>query len=306
MKRMISLALAVFMIGSLAFAFTGCAPKELGEYQADEPHVIDTNVENNDASFDPANIEAREQRTLEGKTIYWLGSSVVFGAASDGYSMADYIAARNNATCVKEAVSGTTLKAAENKQDYVNRLINSTVLDKDAKIDAFIVQISTNDVLAKDKWGTVTDASMTDRNQLDLSTSLGGVEYIISYIEETWDCPVYFFSGSYFGTTPVNDYVRDAFWNSGDDYGELVGLVQQAIDKWNAIEGYDVKMIDMYNDAEFNSSITTEEFKYYMDSIFRGGDTYMDDPIHPTKAGYLFWWTPYFEEFLHYNIGTPK
>ena len=305
MKRSIAFLCAVSLVLGCIALFVGCAPKELGAYAADEPHVVDTAVDPNDASFDPVNIKERKQTTLKGKTIYWLGSSVLLGAASDEYSMADYIAVRNDAVCVKEAVSGTTLKSMDNKQDYVNRLLDSTVLDKNAKIDAFIVQISTNDVLAKEQWGAVTTADVTDRNQFDLSTSLGGVEYIISYIHETWNCPVYFFSGSYFGTTPVNGYVRDAFWNSGDDYGELVGLVQQAVDKWNAMEGYDVQMIDLYNDAAFNSSITTEEYRYYMDSIFRGGDTYADDPIHPRKAGYLYWWTPYFEEFLHYNIGTP-
>lgn len=302
MKRIILFVLAIVMISGLALA--GCAPKELGEYEADEPYVIDFNVENNDASFNPENIEARAQKTLEGKTIYWLGSSVVAGAESDGYSMAEYIAARNNATCIKDAVGGTTLRAMSDQQDYVNRLLNSTVFDKNAKVDAFVIQISTNDVMAKDKWGTVTDASITDRDQLDLNTSLGGVEYIISYIEETWDCPIYFFSGSYFGTEPINGHVRDAFWNNGDGYGELVALTQQTIEKWNAMDGYEVAMIDLYNDAEFNN-ISTEEYQYYTNTIKRGEELY-DDPIHPNKAGYLFWWTPYFEEFLHYNIGTPK
>lgn len=303
MKRFVSILITVLMAVCVCLAISGCAPKELGKYEEDEPHEINFDLDANDASLNPENIAARNQKTLKGKTIYWLGSSVVYGEAAEGYSMADYIEARNNCTCVKDAVSGTTIKAMNNEQDYVNRLMHSTVFDKNAKVDAFIVQISTNDVLAMDMWGSVAD--VIDKEQLDRSTTLGGVETIIAYIEETWNCPIYFFSGAYYGTAEVNGYVRDAFWNSGDDYGKLVDLVQEAVEKWNGVEGYEVAMIDMYHDTQFNSSLTTEAYQYYMNSIRRGGNTYADDPIHPRKAGYLYWWTPYFEEFLHYHIGTP-
>lgn len=304
MKRMVSLALAILLIGSLTFAFTGCAPKELGEYEADQPHVIDYNLDPNDESLNPENIEVRNQKTLEGKTIYWLGDSVVYGEMSDGYSVAEYIAARNNAVCVKEALSGSTMKAANHQKDYVNRLINSTVLDKNAKVDAFIIQISSNDVISKELWGKVTDADVTEKAQFDIYTSIGAVEYIIAYIHETWNCPIYFTSGAYFGSEPIDGYVREAFWNPGDGYGELISLVKEAVDKWNAMEGFDVQIIDMYNDEEFNA-LSTDEFQYYTNKIKRGTEL-ADDPIHPVKAGYLYWWTPYIEEFLHYHIGTPQ
>lgn len=304
MKRTISLLLAVLMISTVVMSFAGCAPKELGEYEADEPHVIDYNLDPNDDSLNPENVPVRNQKTLEGKTIYWLGDSVIYGEMSKGISVADYIAARNHAVCVKEALSGSTMKAADHKQDFVNRLINSQKFDKNAKVDAFIIQISTNDVIAKELWGAVTDSSVTDKDQFDIYTSLGAVEYMIAYIHETWNCPIYFTSGAYFGSTPIDGYVREAFWNSGDGYGELISLVQAAVEKWNAMEGFDVQIIDMYNDESFNN-ISTAEFQYYTNKIKRGTEL-ADDPIHPVKAGYLYWWTPYIEEFLHYNIGTPK
>ena len=46
------------------------------------------------------------------------------------------------------------------------------------------------------------------------------------------------------------------------------------------------RVIDLWNDADFNN-ITTDEY-----------DLYMADPIHPTKAGYLKWWAPYIEKAL--------
>lgn len=289
------IALCMGLIGTLT---------AMGEESEDAILTIDMSIDPNDARFNADSIPVRKNSPLEGKTIYWLGSSVVVGEMAEQNSMVEYLAARNNMVCVKEAVSGTTLKSAKNAQDYVNRLITSEVLDKDAKIDAFICQISTNDVLQKKKWGKVSAADVTALDQFDLGTSMGGVEYIIEYVHETWNCPIYFFSGSYYGTTPVNGYVRDAFWNSGDDYAKLVALVQQAVDKWNAIDGYDVRMIDLYNDEAFNASITTEEYQYLMNEIFRGDDTYADDPIHPLKAGYLQWWTPYFERFLEDALGA--
>lgn len=51
----------------------------------------------------------------------FLGSSVTYGAASQGVSFADFIARRNGCEAIKEAVSGTTL--VDNGSDsYVSRL----------------------------------------------------------------------------------------------------------------------------------------------------------------------------------------
>lgn len=60
----------------------------------------------------------------------------------------------------------------------------------------------------------------------------------------------------------------------------MVKLLQQIAEKW------DIAIIDMWNDTEFNA--LTEEQRAL----------YMADGIHPTQAGYLEWWTPYMEEYL--------
>lgn len=255
------------------------------------------NIDSNDSRFDPASVTPRADSPLSGKTIYWLGSSVVVGEKAEHFSMVEYLSARNRMTNVKEAVSGTTLKAAEDGQDYYSRLIHSAVLDKNAVIDAFICQISTNDVYVPQDWGNVTNDDVTDPACFDRRTTLGGVESIIAYAHDTWHCPIFFFSGSYYGSTPIHGDVREAFWNTGDDYGKLVGRVRQAVEKWNAMDGYDVRLIDLYNDKAFNG-ISTEDFQFYMSRVDRGNGVYADDPIHPTKAGYLCWWTPYFEKCL--------
>ena len=51
-------------------------------------------------------------------------------------------------------------------------------------------------------------------------------------------------------------------------------------EKWN------IGLIDLWNHEEMYT-ITDEAYSLYM-----------FDPIHPTRAGYLEWWTPVFEKDL--------
>lgn len=60
----------------------------------------------------------------------------------------------------------------------------------------------------------------------------------------------------------------------------MVDILYQIKDKWN------IEVIDMWNDTNFNN-ISEEQRALYM-----------ADKIHPTKAGYLEWWTPVFNEKL--------
>ena len=77
----------------------------LPQYDIREGHFdMDAN-----ADFSVKTVQKRENSPLEGKLFYFLGSSVTYGAASDGESMADFLAALTGCTCVKEAVSGTTI-----------------------------------------------------------------------------------------------------------------------------------------------------------------------------------------------------
>lgn len=243
----------------------------------------------NSGKYDVENIRA-EQTALTGKTIYWLGSSVTLGMESGEQAVADYIAARNGAVCVKEAVSGTTLIDEPYRtwfsisDSYITRLKSSVYFDKSAEIDAFVCQISTNDAKSEnlDQWGQITGDTVTELKAFDVKTTLGAMEYIIAYVHENWGCPVYFYSGSFF----TEQGLRGVSDPSGEDYARLVRLTHEIADKWNAIEGYEVHVIDLYNDAAFND-ITDAQFRLYM-----------RDPIHPRKAGYLEWWTPYFESVL--------
>lgn len=209
------------------------------------------------------NVEELENSPLEGMNICYLGSSVTYGASSLQTSFVEYIAKRNNTTYVKEAVSGTTL-VDEGIGSYISRMQS---LDKDAHFDMFVCQLSTNDATQNKTLGEVSADGTTE---FDTSTVCGAIEYIITYVTQTWNCPVVFYTNSYY---------------ESQSYSAMVEALEEIQQK------YDIGVIDLYTDEEFND-ISDEQRALYM-----------ADDIHPTKAGYLEWWTPKMEEYLYDFIG---
>lgn len=261
------------------------------EYTIDET-LPTSGKDANHTDFYADKVVQVEDSPLAGKTIYWLGSSVTYGANSGGQSMAEFLAAKTGAICKKDAVSGTTIfddGATENTgiKSYTRRLTNSTIFDKNEKVDAFICQISTNDAISNrlSNRGKVTDITFEDKSYFNLKTTLGGVEYIIAYVTETWGCPVYFYSGSYFGDKNSGG-TRTNGDPSGTNYAKLIEDVKEVVAKWQEL-GYEVDVIDLFNDVDFNEQVSDSYYKWAT-----------NDPIHPKRAGYLNWWMPYFEQYL--------
>lgn len=213
----------------------------------------------NAPQYAPETVEPVGNTPLSGKTILFLGSSVTYGAASQGISFADYIGVRNGCTVIKNAVSGTTL-VDSGLDSYISRLKK---IDSETTADLFVCQLSTNDATQKKELGTVSSAF--ERGSFDTKTVAGAIEYIISYAKERFGCPVAFY------TNPQYNSV---------EYAAMVELLDTIQQKW------DIPVINLWDDADFNA-ITLEQ---------RG--LYMADSIHPTKAGYLEWWTPYMEHVL--------
>lgn len=247
------------IIGVLAVATLGwyafCGYKwSLGPF-AGLYDIKTAKLEGNSKEYDLDKTEEKTESPLRGKKIVFLGSSVTYGASSQGISFVDYLGKQNGSNVVKEAVSGTTL-VEEGKNSYITRLRD--IEDKQA--DLFVCQLSTNDATQKKPLGTVS--ASTNSGDFDTHTVAGAIEYIIAYAKEKWDCPVMFY------TNPKYD---------SKVYGEMVALLKEIQQKW------DIGVIDMWNDEAFQK-ISEEEHKLYM-----------ADSIHPTKAGYLKWWLPYME-----------
>lgn len=246
-----AILLVLVIIGMLLFtALRGFGP---GNYLYEQSLK---KLPGNSATYDFDKIELLEDNPLEGKHLCILGSSVVFGAASLQNSIGEYFQHRLGMDLTKEAVSGTTL-ADKGGSSYVDRL---QTLDPDADFDLFICQLSTNDATLGCPLGEVSKDGT-----FDTKTTTGAMEYIITYAQKTWGCPVYFFTGARYDDT---------------DYAAMVDRLMELKEK------YDIGVLDLWHGDDFNN-ITDEQ-----------RELYMHDDIHPTKAGYRDWWGPELEKQL--------
>jgi len=163
---------------------------------------------------DPYSVENAPMVTdspLEGKRILFLGSSVTYGSAAQGNSFADYLGKTDGVIVTKEAVSATTLVddfsilpflMAGNGDSYVTRL---QAVDKEAEYDAVVVQLTTNDATMKKELGEISEGF--EPSGFDTKTVTGAMEFIIWYAQETWNCPVIFYTGSYYESTEYSAMV---------------------------------------------------------------------------------------------------
>lgn len=214
----------------------------------------------NYGDYSPDKIPTLSDSRIDGKTVIFLGSSVTFGYGSLGVSFADFLEKTDGIIAVKEAVSGTTL-VDEKSSSYVSRL---KTIDTEIKADAFVCQLSTNDATKGKPLGTVSDSF--DISSYDTLTVAGAIEYIIAYVNQTWNCPVVFYTQAKYDSS---------------HYAAMVDLLLEIQQKW------DITVIDLWNNEEINS-ITDEQKKLYL-----------VDHIHPTKAGYYEWWLPEFQKTLY-------
>lgn len=211
------------------------------------------------ASFEETEIDPADP--LSGLTIGWLGSSVTYGMMSGGYSMANAIAdGHNGSTSLNYSISGTTL-VNNNELSYVAR---EKLIDPEQHFDLFIVQLSTNDATNNMPLGKITSGK--DPAEFDDTTIAGAMETVISYAQTTWNCPVMFYTGT---------------WYDSELYQQMTELLPVLEEKWG------IGIIDLWNNQNMKAVIGTEQY-----------NTYMADDIHPTFAGYTEWWTPVFEQSI--------
>ena len=211
--------------------------------------------------------EADPSDPLAGLDIIWLGSSVTYGAQAGGhYSMVDAIQDNHPGTvCEKYAISATTL-VNEKEDSYVSRM---KLISKDETPDLFVVQLSTNDATTGKSMGEVTDS--TDPADFDDTTIAGAIETIISYVQETFGCPVVFYTGTY---------------AEKENYEEMVDLLLKIQEKWG------IGVVDMFHNEEMTAVYGTDLY-----------NEYMHDEVHPFRKGYVEWWTPVIEEYLTEFLG---
>lgn len=181
---------------------------------------------------------------LYNKTVLFLGSSVTFGSASGGISFADVMEEQCGLKMVKEALSGTTLADVDDGS-YVARLKK---VDRRIKMDLVVVQLSTNDA----------------GRGVPLADTEAAIRFIADYVRTTWDCPLVFYTGTYFDSKP---------------YAAMVDLLRVLAKE------YGFSILDLWDDPAMRA-VSEADYKRYM-----------ADPVHPNLIGYREWWTPKFIEF---------
>ncbi len=197
---------------------------------------------------------------MDGQTLLFLGSSVTYGSGANGRSFVELLDEKYSCTCIKLAVSGTTL-VDENPSSYVSRLTSES--RSIAKVDHLLVQLSTNDATGCKPLGVLNTGK--NPSEFDTKTVIGAIEYIIAFAKETWNCKVSFYTGTYYESAA---------------YEAMVKALLNIQKKW------DIGVLDLYNDPAMRA-VSKEEYA-----------TYMVDPIHPSAFGYKQWWLPKFEEFF--------
>ena len=103
--------------------------------------------------------------------LYFLGSSVTYGSANGGRSFVEELQEKFGYSCVKEAVSGTTL-CHNDSTSYVQRMLDN--LDKNARVAHFIVQLSTNDITQNKPFGEIIRSK--EVIDFDVKTVFGAME----------------------------------------------------------------------------------------------------------------------------------
>jgi lysophospholipase L1-like esterase len=216
----------------------------------------------NDPFWDCAHAPKIPDSPLEGKRLFFLGSSVTIGLRSANEAVADYLAAQDGAIVVKEAVSGTTLRQ-ENPADlsYLSRLLRSDAYRNGDKFDAVIIQLSTNDAWEEKKLGI----PLENENP---ATTYGAIEALITTVAKRFGCPLFFYSGSRYSDL------------NGKAYAQLVQGMKAIAEKRQ------IGFINLHDDSSFND-LGQAHYSYWM-----------SDGIHPFRAGYQAWWTPYFRAYL--------
>lgn len=217
-------------------------------------------VKGNKKIYLPNEKHLDKNSNLLDKSILFLGSSITYGAASKGISFVEFLNKSYGVRTIKEAQSGTTLSGKENTS-YVSRLKNNVATE--AKLDAFVCQLSTNDARFNKSIGKISDSY--DCHKFDIETTIGAIEFIISYVKENWNCPIIFY-------TCIRE--KDAY------YEHLIKKLYEIKNKW------DINIIDVWGNVEINKRAKDDK-------------QMMADDAHPTLKGYRYLYTPIFSKKLN-------
>jgi len=166
-----------------------------------------------------------------------------------------------------EGVSFVEYISKRNSSYYIKESVSGTTLVDNSEISYYsrLRKIDKNKKIDLFVCQFSTNDAYMKYDVKDIMKSLSN---IVFYIKNSWACPVIVYTSPYF----LSPY-----------YEIMVNELKREQTKLG------IYLLDMYSDKDFNN----------IDDNKR--NLYMADPVHPTKAGYLLWLTPYMEKEI-YNV----
>ena len=216
----------------------------------------------NAKKYDLNKVKYKGSSAITGRTIVFVGSSFTQGVKSKNQSFPEFIAKRNKCNVIKSGIGGTTV-ANTGSNSIFARTIN--LCNTRTAPSALVCQLSANDATKNVPIGNITANDKRNLEDFNTRTTAGAIEYIICYSDQKWGCPVAFFTNIKFNNSR---------------YPQIRNILYQAQKKWG------IQVIDLYSGLG-RKSVSAKKFRLYM-----------ADRLHPTKAGYLKWVTPFFEARL--------
>ncbi len=248
MYKKLRAVLCITMLALLAASVTASALYSVGAFKS-----------GNNSKYDTSTLEKAPDSTLTDETIVFLGSNLLTGSKASGDTFVEYLKQSDGINAAVYAREGATL--IQSGRDSLVSLIE-TIPTKDANPAMLVCEIPYADGAGRSRIGKLTEGFYD--NEYKTRTVIGAMEYIISYSQSKWGCPVVFF------TCLPNDVKH---------YEKIMDAARQVADKWN------VEIIDFYNDP----LMVLDDEKRAL---------YMASDANPTKAGYKELFTPKFREFL--------
>lgn len=203
---------------------------------------------------------------LKGKTVMSFGDSIMHGVGEDHVGIADYLAQRYMMTAIDYSLGGATFGYLEDRSQISNQILDAISANETA--DIILLNGGTND-MRKVKPGEISDDF--EYGEHGRKYYAQGMEYAIGLLNDNYpDVPLL--------------YIRAHNMVFSTERNEIhFGTIALNIcDKWN------VPVVDIYKDTEFNTAQKELRFKYTENTMgFKNGDT-----IHPNRLGYYKYYIP--------------
>lgn len=218
-------------------------------------------------------IDKKKDNPLYGKSMYYDGDSIAYGAGANGKGFGDLIAEKYNMQIDKFAVSGGTLSVCEPENRH--NICSSVLENMKKEYDYMLLDGGYNDFGKKIPIGSLSaNQSIPFTENPDKTTIVGALESIFQYVRRTYPKTQIFFL--------LTHKVKNYWTKPLADYGFTQKDVYEKIKE--CCERYSVKVIDVFNESGFCTYY--DEHNIY---------TSNNDRIHPTLEGYNTFYIPVIE-----------